>query len=1627
MHGREGEERRGGPSCNWHMRTVPTRVGVAVAPDADGSSSSSASSSPNFFLKDGRKISVGDCALFKPPQDSPPFIGIIRSLTLIKENDLRLGVNWLYRPAEVKLSRGIGLEAAPNEVFYSFHRDETLAVSLLHPCKVAFLPKGVELPSGICSFVCRRVYDISNSCLWWLTDQDYINEHQEEVDQLLYKTRTEMHATVQPNGRSPKRMNGPTSASQLKSGSDCVQNSASSFASQSKGKKRERGDQGSEPIKRERSIKMEDGDCGHSKSESFLRSEIGKITEKGGLVDLEGVEKLVQLMLPDRSEKKVDLVGRSMLTGVIAGTDKVDCLSQFVQLKGLSVLDEWLQEVHKGKVGDGTSPKDNDKSVDEFILVLLRALDKLPVNLNALQTCNIGKSVNNLRSHKNSEIQKKARSLVDTWKKRVEVEMNIVDARSGSNQAVSWSARSRIPEVGHGGNRNVGGSSEAATKSSVSLSAAKSPSVKLIQGETASKSAVSPGSLKSAPSHTSVGGNLKDGQARGAVASSVSDLPTTISRDEKSSSSSQSHNNSQSCSSDHAKTGGPPGKEDARSSTAGSGRISSGPSRHKKLVNCLPGSSASGREMGSTRTSLHRNVAPEKVSQSGLTSERAVDAPFEVNSHKLIVKIPNRGRSPAQNASGGSFDDPSVMISRASSPMCPERPDQVDPGLKEKTDACQANISSDVNAELWQNNDLKDMVTASDEGDGSPGTAPHDDCLKTGENAKKALEASKTAVSSSGSESKLGRLPEASPSSMNALVESCVKVFEPSASDSVEDDVGMNLLASVAAGEMLMSEMVSPVDSPQRNPSAVGQSCTGNDSKMNSSPRNHYQSSDAANDCVQKDKVNDDALLTRKADSKASPLPSEDVLSEEQKRNPNSSSTEMLQAAEPCLESDKNVNELPLVTSAARFPAAKLYKTADGGNDDESNEKTAIDRVNQDAVPDSKTKAIVSLSSGNKVSDAVSSVEVASVAAELGSISSQKDGSQTNEDSKDGILVDERPTDTVVSEDMKPKELLTKNVDDVKAERTDGLDVGNRDAHMELQSVSQEVSVATFGAGFANHKGGGMEENKESRTDCEQNLSPSGGLSDLPGQAKDMSAKSRLCKLTGSGSDDIKEFASSDVSSVPVVEGADKDAKVGFDLNEGLNTDDVKYGEPANLAAHASAAVVPLVNRLPFPTSSVSTSLSAPITVAAAAKGPFVPPDDLLRTKVELGWKGSAATSAFRPAEPRKLLEMPLLATNPPPNPDTAFAKPSRPPLDIDLNVPDEGTVEDAVSRNSIMESTSLPSFKSNREIGRDEMSSSAPTRGSGGLDLDLNQTDEATDLGSFSTSSNRRLDVNFSLAKSSAGNLPNGTDTGARRDFDLNDGPAVDDLSAEPSIPNQHTRSSVPSQQPVSGHKMNNSEVNNFSNWFPPGSTYSAVTIPSMLSSRGEQSLPVVATGGQPRMLGPSAGGIPFNTEMYRAPVLSSSPAVAFPSTQFQYPVFHPSYPASFPLQSATFSGSSTTYVDPSSGGRICFPPAHSQLLGAPGPVSTHYPRPFIVSVQDGGSSYENNKKWTRQAFDLNSGPGGSDLEGRDETSSLAPRQLSVVSQQAISEEQARMFQVPKRKEPDGGWDSYKQQSSWQ
>ncbi|XWS51007.1 hypothetical protein CRYUN_Cryun12cG0139600 [Craigia yunnanensis] len=1625
MHGRGGGEER---KKARHMWTVPT-VTAVLSGDDGASPSSSSSSTVNSFSKDGRKISIGDCALFKPPQDSPPFIGIIRCLTASKENKLKLGVNWLYRPAEVKLGKGILLEAAPNEIFYSFHKDEIPAASLLHPCKAAFLPKDVELPSGICSFVCRRVYDITNKCLWWLTDQDYINERQEEVDQLLYKTRLEMHAAVQPGGRSPKPMNGPTSTSQLKPGSDSVQNSASSFPSQGKGKKRERGDQGSEPVKRERTSKMDDGDSGHGRPEINLKSEIAKITEKGGLEDSEGVEKLVQLMVSGRNEKKIDLVSRSMLAGVIAATDKFDCLSRFVQLRGLPVFDEWLQEVHKGKIGDGSGSKD-DRSVDDFLLTLLRALDKLPVNLTALQMCNIGKSVNHLRSHKNIEIQKKARSLVDTWKKRVEAEM---DAKSGSNQAVPWSARPRLSEVSHSGSKHSG-SSEVAVKSSVTqFSASKTGSVKLAQGETAAKSAsASPGSMKAATSPASANTNLKDVQARNATVVGTSD-PQTTARDEKSSSSSQSHNNSQSCSSDHAKTGGVSVKEDARSSAAGSGtvtQISGNSSRHRKSINGFPGPTGIQRETGSAKnSSVHRNPASEKISQSGLTCEKAADAPMvEGNSHKFIVKIPNRGRSPAQSASGGSLEDHTVMNSRASSPVLSEKHEQLDRNMKEKSDTYRVNVITDVNTESWQSNDFKDVLTGSDEGDGSPAAVPDEENWRTGEDARKPTEVTKTASSSSGNELKSGKLQEASFSSINALIDSCVKYSEAIACMPVGDDAGMNLLASVATGEISKSNVASPIDSPQRNTPVVEHSSTGSDTKLKPSAgdeviRDRNRSVESADDEHLKQAVVSGNLWAKNVDSKAGS--SREKSGGELNGHLTSSSMGLPQTADPFVENGK-LKEI-ITAALVNLPCAStVEKTTDIGDSKEHLEKKP-GGVDDDGSLDTKQKGSTSVVNEDKVIDPVIKVEkevvegsssVPSIEVDVENKKNAAEGldrsSQTHQESPSVVGHSTKGTDTEALAPGSGKDTVLEYVDEVKAEK----DTQSHARHNDKKKPEWETVNA--------QKDEHVEDNLEGSEGHDPRAGPSPCKVSATVIKTELAMRPRGSKLTGVEADEAEERTST-TADAPATGGADTNAKVGFDLNEGFNADEGKLGEPNNLIAPGCSAPDQLISPLAFPVSSVSSSIPALITVAAAAKGPFVPPDDLLRTKGALGWKGSAATSAFRPAEPRKTLDMPLGTSNAS-IADATTGKQSRPPLDIDLNVPDERVLEDLASRSSAQGTDSAPDFTRNRHLTCGLMGS-APIRSFGALDLDLNRVDEPADLGNHSTGNNRRVDVLMRPMKLSSGGILNG-EASVRRDFDLNNGPSIDEVSAEPSLYSQHNRcSNVPSQLPVSSMRINNTEMGNFSSWFHTGNTYSAITIPSILPDR-EQPFPIVATGGPQRVLGPPTGATPFNPDVYRGPVLSSSPAVPFPSTPFQYPVFP--FGTTFPLPSTNFSGGSTANVDSSPGGRLCFPPVHSQLLGPAGADPSHYSRPYVLSLPDGSnnSGAESGRKWGRQGLDLNAGPGGPDIEGRDETTHLASRQLSVASSQALAEEQARMYQVPggilKRKKPEGGWDGYKQ-SSWQ
>lgn len=142
------------------------------------------------------------------------------------------------------------------------------------------------------------------------------------------------------------------------------------------------------------------------------------VDDGGGLANNAAVDQLLLKM----KQEKCSSLQRSRAAKILVATTKDDCLQKFVLSGGVSILKEWIQEGSNNRYSDAGT-KDVDKDFDEEMMVILQALEKLPISLETLKGCSIGKSVKQLRSVRNGEIQKRARKLVDAWRKRVDLEM----------------------------------------------------------------------------------------------------------------------------------------------------------------------------------------------------------------------------------------------------------------------------------------------------------------------------------------------------------------------------------------------------------------------------------------------------------------------------------------------------------------------------------------------------------------------------------------------------------------------------------------------------------------------------------------------------------------------------------------------------------------------------------------------------------------------------------------------------------------------------------------------------------------------------------------------------------------------------------------------------------------------------------------------------------------------------------------------------------------------------------------------------------------------------------------------------------------------------------------------------
>ncbi|TVU33918.1 hypothetical protein EJB05_15734 [Eragrostis curvula] len=143
------------------------------------------------FEYEGNTFELEDPVLLTPEDRSQkPYVAIIKDITET-EGSLNVTGQWFYRPEEAdKKGGGNWVAKDTRELFYSFHIDDVPAESVMHKCVVHFIPLRKQIPSRKQhpGFIVQKVYDAVEKKLWNLTDKDYEDGKQQEIDLLVKKT-----------------------------------------------------------------------------------------------------------------------------------------------------------------------------------------------------------------------------------------------------------------------------------------------------------------------------------------------------------------------------------------------------------------------------------------------------------------------------------------------------------------------------------------------------------------------------------------------------------------------------------------------------------------------------------------------------------------------------------------------------------------------------------------------------------------------------------------------------------------------------------------------------------------------------------------------------------------------------------------------------------------------------------------------------------------------------------------------------------------------------------------------------------------------------------------------------------------------------------------------------------------------------------------------------------------------------------------------------------------------------------------------------------------------------------------------------------------------------------------------
>lgn len=332
--------------------------------------------------------------------------------------------------------------------------------------------------------------------------------------------------------------------------------------------------------------------------------------------------------------------------------------------------------------------------------------------------------------------------------------------------------------------------------------------------------------------------------------------------------------------------------------------------------------------------------------------------------------------------------------------------------------------------------------------------------------------------------------------------------------------------------------------------------------------------------------------------------------------------------------------------------------------------------------------------------------------------------------------------------------------------------------------------------------------------------------------------------------------------------------------------------------------------------------------------------------------------------------------------------------MDIDLNVADEGLIEDICDT----------SMRSGCELFKATVNKSST---SGGLvncspvllrpELDLNRVDDNEKIMGSVVSGSRFVEL------SGRCNNELSAATGVIKDFDLN-GPGFEQLKGEES-PFQHKNLQKLASSVLPGTRSNLGAVN-VASWYPATNALPTIVTPPFSMSSAE---PLYHSS---------------NGDLHQAGArVSFSSAVSYSTTvPAAFPNAGLPLGSGFPFNSVSHSMSSLPYVVSTNSPSL--PTVSSQLVSA-GAIVSPYQRPYLVGITDVAGA-EPVASWSRPDLDLNAGPDAFSTDARQV--GCGTRQMPRLGQ--LSFQQAELLGGSiKRDEPEGGINSFRsvsKQMTW-